>query len=76
VGQHQLAKRGQHRVYAIVDSLPLKLCHPFRMDRTKRFRREADIGYCASKKIVFKLYPQISNQGVPMGYAINEASCV
>jgi hypothetical protein len=45
------------------------------MDRTKRFRGIADIGYCASKKIVFKLHLQVTDQGLPMGYVVNEASC-
>ncbi|OQP09149.1 IS982 family transposase, partial [Geobacillus thermoleovorans] len=36
--RHELAKRGQHHAYAVVDSLPLPLCHPARMQRVKRFR--------------------------------------
>ena len=36
--RHQLAKRGQHHAYAVVDSLPIELCHSARMHRVKRFR--------------------------------------
>ena len=76
--RHQLAKRGQHHAYAIVDSLPIELCHSSRMYRAKRFRGIADIGYCASKKIAFyglKLHLQVTDQGLPMGYVVTEASC-
>ncbi|MGG3961251.1 IS982 family transposase [Geobacillus stearothermophilus] len=76
--RHQLAKRGQHHAYAIVDSLPIELCHSSRMYRAKRFRGIADIGYCASKKIAFygfKLHLQITDQALPMGYVVTEASC-
>jgi Transposase DDE domain len=76
--RHQLAKRGQHHAYAVVDSLPIELCHSARMHRVKRFRGIADIGYCASKKTAFyglKLHLQATNQGLPMGYVVTEASC-
>lgn len=76
--RHQLAKRGQHHAYAVVDSLPIELCHSARMYRAKRFRGIADIGYCASKKIAFyglKLHLQVTDQGLPMGYVVTEASC-
>jgi hypothetical protein len=76
--RHQLAKRGQHHAYAVVDSLPIELCHSARMHRVKRFRGIADIGYCASKKIAFyglKLHLQVTDQGLPMGYVVTEASC-
>ena len=76
--RHQLAKRGQHHAYAVVDSLPIELCHSSRMYRAKRFRGIADIGYCASKKIAFyglKLHLQVTDQGLPMGYVVTEASC-
>ncbi|KPC97243.1 Transposase DDE domain protein [Geobacillus sp. BCO2] len=62
----------------IVDSLPLPLCHPARMQRVKRFRGIADMGYCASKKqwyYGFKLHLQVTNQGLAMGYVVTEASC-
>jgi hypothetical protein len=36
--RHQLAKRGQHHAYTVVDSLPIELCHSSRMYRAKRFR--------------------------------------
>ena len=48
------------------------------MYRVKRFRGIADIGYCASKKIAFyglKLHLQVTDQGLPMGYVVTEASC-
>lgn len=76
--RHELAKRGQHHAYAVVDSLPLPLCHPVRMQRVKRFRGIADMGYCASKKqwyYGFKLHLQVTNQGLAMGYVVTEASC-
>ncbi|MGG3907021.1 IS982 family transposase, partial [Geobacillus stearothermophilus] len=76
--RHELAKRGQHHAYAVVDSLPLPLCHPARMQRVKRFRGIADMGYCASKKqwyYGFKLHLQVTNQGLAMGYVVTEASC-
>jgi hypothetical protein len=76
--RHQLAKRGQHHAYAVVDSLPIELCHSARMHRVKRFRGIADIGYCASKRIAFyglKLHLQVTDQGLPMGYVVTEASC-
>ncbi|MEK5323559.1 IS982 family transposase [Aeribacillus sp. FSL M8-0254] len=76
--RHQLAKRGQHHAYTVVDSLPIELCHHARMYRVKRFQGIADIGYCASKKMVyygFKLHLQITDQALPMGYVLTEASC-
>jgi hypothetical protein len=76
--RHQRARCGQHHTYAIVDSLPMELCHSARMYRVKRFQGIADIGYCASKKIDFyrfKLYLQVTDQGLPMGYVVTEASC-
>ena len=76
--RHQLAKRGQHHAYAVVDSLPIELCHHARMYRVKRFQGIADIGYCASKKMAyygFKLHLQITDQALPMGYVLTEASC-
>ena len=76
--RHELAKRGQHHAYAVVDSLPIELCHAVRMDRVKRFQGIADIGYCASKKqwyYGFKLHLQVTDQGLPMGYVVTEASC-
>jgi Transposase DDE domain len=48
------------------------------MHRVKRFRGIADIGYCASKRITFygwKLHLQVTDQGLPMGYVVTEASC-
>jgi hypothetical protein len=48
------------------------------MYHAKRFRGIADIGYCASKKIAFnglKLHLQVTDQGLPMGYVVTEASC-
>jgi Transposase DDE domain len=75
--RHQLAKRGQHHAYAVVDSLPIELCHSSRMYRAKRFRGIADIGYCASKKTAFdglKLHLQVTDQGLPIGYVVTEAS--
>ncbi|MED4979931.1 IS982 family transposase, partial [Geobacillus stearothermophilus] len=36
--RHELAKRGQHHAYAVVDSLPLPLCHTARMHHVKRFQ--------------------------------------
>ncbi|KYD13075.1 hypothetical protein B4168_4169 [Anoxybacillus flavithermus] len=47
---YDMAKRGQHHASAVVDSLPLELCHAARMYRVKRFQGIADIGHCASKK--------------------------
>ena len=76
--RHELAKRGQHHAYAVVDSLPLPLCHTARMHRVKRFQEIADIGYCASKKQWYyglKLHLQVTDQGLPMGYVVTEASC-
>jgi len=76
--RHELAKRGQHHAYAVVDSLPLELCHAARMHRVKRFQGIADIGYCASKKQWYyglKLHLQVTDQGLPMGYVVTEASC-
>jgi hypothetical protein len=76
--RHQLAKRGQHHAYAVVDSLPMELCHRARIDRVKRFRGVADIGYCASKKMFyygFKMHLQVTDQSLPMGYVVTEASC-
>ncbi|ASS88755.1 transposase [Geobacillus lituanicus] len=64
--------------YAVVDSLPLPLCHTARMHRVKRFQEIADIGYCASKKQWYyglKLHLQVTDQGLPMGYVVTEASC-
>lgn len=61
--RHQLAKRGQHHAYAVVDSLLIPLCHPARMSRVKHFRGVADIGYCASKQMHFyglKAYIQLT----------------
>jgi Transposase DDE domain len=68
--RHQLAKRGQHHAYAVVDSLPVELCHSARMDRVKRFLGMVDRGDCASKRITFygwKLHLQVTDQGLPMG---------
>jgi len=62
--------------YAVVDSLPIDRCHSARIHRVKRFRRIADIGYCASKKIAFdgvKLHLQVTDQGLPMGYVVTKA---
>ncbi|MCG6795053.1 MULTISPECIES: IS982 family transposase [Geobacillus] len=76
--RHELAKRGQHHAYAVVDSLPLPLCHTARMHRVKQFQEMADIGYCASKKQWYyglKLHLQVTDQGLPMGYVVTEASC-
>jgi len=76
--RYQLAKRGQHHAYTVVDSLPIELCHHARMYRVKRFQGIADIGYCASKKMAnygFKLHLQITDQALPMGYVVTEASC-
>ncbi|OQP03501.1 IS982 family transposase [Geobacillus sp. 44B] len=70
-------RRCRH-AYAVVDSLPIELCHSSRMYRVKRFRGIADIGYCASKRIAFyglKLHLQVTDQGLPMGYVVTEASC-
>ncbi|MED4269599.1 IS982 family transposase [Geobacillus stearothermophilus] len=64
--------------YAVVDSLPLPLCHTARMHRVKRFQEIADIGYCASKQQWYyglKLHLQVTDQGLPMGYVVTEASC-
>jgi len=71
--RHQLAKRGQHHAYAVVDSLPIEFCHHTRMYRVKRFQGIADIGYCASKKMAY--YLQITDQALPMEYVLTEASC-
>ncbi|WP_243293156.1 IS982 family transposase [Bacillus sp. FJAT-47783] len=76
--RQQVAKRGQHHAYAVIDSLPLELCHAARVYRVKRFQGMAHIGYCASKKqhyYGFKLHMQVTNQGLPMGYVVTEASC-
>ncbi|WJQ06067.1 IS982 family transposase [Geobacillus stearothermophilus] len=76
--RHELAKRGQHHAYVVVDSLPLPLCHTARMHRVKQFQEMADIGYCASKKQWYyglKLHLQVTDQGLPMGYVVTEASC-
>ena len=76
--RYQLAKRGQHHAYAVVDSLPIELCHHARIYRVKRFQGIADIGYCASKKMAYyglKLHLQITDQALPMGYVVTEASC-
>jgi len=76
--RHELAKRGQHHAYAVVDSLPLPLCHTARMHRVKRFQEIANIEYCASKKQWYyglKLHLQVTDQGLPMGYVVTEASC-
>ena len=75
--RHQLAKRRQRHAYAVVDSLPIELCHSTRMYRVKLFRGIADIGYCA-KKIAFyglKLHLQVTDRGLPIGYVVTEASC-
>jgi hypothetical protein len=48
------------------------------MYRVKRFQGIADIGYCASKKMAYyelKLHLQITDQALPMGYVVTEASC-
>jgi len=61
-----------------VDSLPIELCHHARMYHVKRFQGIADIGYCASQKMAyygFKLHHQITDQALPMGYVVTEASC-
>jgi hypothetical protein len=61
--RHRLAKRRQHHAYAVVDSLPIELCHSARMHRAKRFCGIADIGYRASKKIAcygLKLHLQVT----------------
>lgn len=61
-----------------MDSLPIELCHAVRMDQVKRFQGIADIGYCASKKqwyYGFKQHLQVTDQGLPMGYVVTEASC-
>ena len=76
--RHQLAKRGQHHAYAAVDIFSIELYHHARMYRVKRFQGIADIGYCASKKMAyygFKLHLQITDQALPMGYVLTEASC-
>ena len=76
--RHELAKRGQHHAYAVVDSMPIELCHTARMYRVKRFQGIADIGFCASKKqwyYGFKFHLQVTDQGLPMGYVVTEASC-
>ncbi|GAB6890748.1 IS982-like element ISEfm1 family transposase [Geobacillus stearothermophilus] len=76
--RHELAKRGQHHAYAVVDSLPIELCHAVRMDRVKRFQEIANIGYCVSKKQWYyglKLHLQVTDQGLSMGYVVTEASC-
>ncbi|KHF26701.1 Transposase DDE domain protein [Anoxybacillus sp. BCO1] len=76
--RHELAKRGQHHAYAVVDSMPIELCHAARMYRVKRFQGIADIGLCASKKqwyYGFKFHLQVTDQGLPMGYVVTEASC-
>lgn len=75
--RHRLAKCGQYHAYAVVDSLPIELCHYARVSRVKRFRDVADIGYCASKKMFFygfKLHIQITDQSLPMGYVVTVAS--
>ncbi|MGX1984157.1 DDE family transposase [Thermolongibacillus altinsuensis] len=74
--RHQL-KHGQHHAYAVVDSLPIELCHSARISRVKRLREVADTGYCASKKAFFygvKLHIQITDQSLPMGYVVAAAS--
>ncbi|AXM89102.1 IS982 family transposase [Anoxybacillus ayderensis G10] len=76
--RHERAKRGQHHVYAVVNSMPIELCHAARMYRVKRFQGIVDIGLCASKKqwyYGFKLHLQVTEQGLPMGYVVTEASC-
>jgi|GEM_PF-130243 len=76
--RHQLAKRGRHHAYAVVDSLPIELCHHARMYRVKRFRGIVDWGYCASKKMAYyglKLHLQVTDQSLPMGYVVTEAFC-
>ncbi|KJE28164.1 transposase DDE domain protein [Geobacillus kaustophilus] len=73
-----MGKRGQHHAYAVVDSMPIELCHAARMHRVQRFQGIADIGYCASKKqwcYGFKLHLQVTDQGLPMGCVVTEASC-
>ncbi|SFA40976.1 hypothetical protein SAMN05192569_1002222 [Parageobacillus thermantarcticus] len=50
--RRQLAKRGQHRAYTVMDSMPIELCHSPQMYHTKRFRGIADIGYCASNQLI------------------------
>lgn len=75
--RYQLAKGGQHHAYAVVDILPIELCHYARASRVKRFRDVADIGYCASKKMFFygfKLHIQITERSLPMGYVVTAAS--
>ncbi|MGC8141373.1 transposase, partial [Salmonella enterica] len=52
--------------------------HAARMRRVQRFQGIADIGLCASKKqwyYGFKLHLQVTDQGLPMGYVVTEASC-
>lgn len=76
--RQQVAKRGQHHAYAVIDSLPLEWCHAARVYRVKRFQGMANIGYCASKKqryYGFKFHLQVTNQGLPMGYVVTEAPC-
>jgi hypothetical protein len=76
--RHQLGQTRANHAYAVVDSLPIERCHSARMHRVKRFRGIADIGYCASKKTAFygsKLHLQVTDQGLPMGYVVTEASC-
>lgn len=76
--RHELAKRGHHHAYAVMESLPIELCHAVRMDQVKQFQGIADIGYCASKKqryYGFKQHLQVTDQGLPMGYVVTEASC-
>ncbi|MEB3752602.1 hypothetical protein EP10_003517 [Geobacillus icigianus] len=63
--RHELAKRGHHHGYAVVDSLLLPLCHAARRHRVKRAQGIADIGYGASKKQWYdgwKLHRQVTDQ--------------
>ncbi|MGX1981996.1 DDE family transposase [Thermolongibacillus altinsuensis] len=53
--RHQLAKRGQHHAYAVVDSLPIELCHSARMYRVTY--NLGDKGYI-SQKLQKKLYEE------------------
>ncbi len=48
--RHELARRDQHRAYAVVDRLPFELCHVARMCRVKRFQGITNVSYCVSKK--------------------------
>jgi hypothetical protein len=63
--------------YAVIDSVPLPLCHNARIPRVRRMKEIADRGYCASKKEYYyglKGSFQVTDEGFVTNYVISKAS--